>query len=372
MKPSACHADIVGLGEVRPAPAPVSRPAPAAIAQTQWQAYRLEAATEQSLLPAERVKRLGRGQAMAIGAVGRAVQSCAAPPEKSGATAICLGSGWAEEGDEICFLENLVKFGEKGAKPAFFVNSVHNARASQVALNHGFRGENQTFTHDALSFESALWQGARLLCAGRARHAAVVGVDALCEFLEIHGHLLGYLGTSSSPLSPLSGQTMQGSLPGEGAAAFILAPAGSTDRPLARVVGVRARGPLTRAPALDAKAELAFVEQAAADIGVKLADVGLFVLGANGDSALEPIYAAVAEGLRRAAPKAGVGVYRHLTGDYATASALGFALAVRAVHQQSVPAELRLVGDAPGAPLTTALLYHVSRLGHHSVMVVSA
>ena len=374
MTPAACAADIVGAGALRPGSSPVTGPAPAAVAQEQWPAYRLDAATEQSLSPPGQIKRMGRGQAMAIAAVQRAIDNCPAPPARGGETAVSVGTAWAEEGDEITFLETLIKFGEKGAKPAFFVNSVKNALASQLALTFGFQGENQTFTHDALSFESALWQGARLVRAGRARHAVVCGVEALVEFQEIHGHLLGWYGTDPAPLAPLSAEKRaagQGTLPGEGAAAFALTAPGTVAAPLARLVGVRARGPLQRAPVLTAKGELAFVEQTLRDAGTRLDSVGLVLVGANGDPALDEIYTEVARGLRAWAEGLAVGVYRHLTGDFATASALGFELAVRAVASRAVPSEVRVVEGAPRS-IDRALLYHVTSAGYHSAMIVSA
>ena len=179
------------------------------------------------------------------------------------------------------------------------------------------------------------------MAAGRARHAVVCGVEALVEFQEIHGHLLGWYGTDEAQLAPLSRQqrTGGGTLPGEGAAAFVLTAPGATPEPLARLVGVRARGPLRRAPSIDASEELAFINRALRDADTRIENVGLVLLGANGEHALDAIYAEVAAGLRGRAPRLAVGVYRHLTGDYATASALGLELAVRAVAGRAVPRE---------------------------------
>ena len=378
MTPAACTADIVAAGAVWPGPSPVARPAPAAVAQESWSAYRLDASTEQSLALPGRIKRMGRGQEMAILAVQRALDSCAGrtdPPARGGSTAVSVGTAWAEEGDEIIFLEHLIRLGEKAAKPAYFVNSVKNALASQLALTFGFQGENQTFAHDALSFESALWQGARLLSAGRARHAVVCGIEALVEFQEIHGHLLGWYGTDPSPLSPLALERARpGTLPGEGAGAFVLTAPGAVAAPLARLVGVRARGPLRRSPVPSAQSELAFVLQALSDTGTRLDDVGLVLMGANHDAALDAVYAEVARGLRARREDLAIAVYRHLTGDFATASALGFELAVRAVAGRAVPSDVRVLGGTPRAAgsLERVLLYHLTSTGYHSVMIVSA
>ena len=374
MTSPARFAEIVCAAAVRPGVMPVVRQAPAQVAQEKWAAYRLDAATEQSLSPPERIKRMGRGQEMAILAVQRALADATQLPAKGTGTAVSVGTAWAEEGDEIIFLENLVKFGEKGAKPAYFVNSVKNALASQLALTFGFQGENQTFAHDALSFESALWQGAHLVRVGRVRHALVCGVDALVEFQEIHGHLLGWYGSDSAPLAPLAEARPgvgHGTLPGEGSAAFVLCAPGAGANPVARLAFLRARGPARRTAPLHVESELAFLKRCLTDADTRLADVGLLLLGANGDPALDAIYAEVACRLCALAPDLAVGVYRHLTGDFATASALGFELAVRSVAHRRVVDEVRIV-EGTARPVERALLFHVTKAGYHSVMLVAA
>jgi hypothetical protein len=117
--------------------------------------------------------------------------------------------------------------------------------------------------------------------------------------------------------------------------------------------------------------ELEFVAQGLRDAGTRQGDIGLLLVGANGEPGLDGIYAEVARGLRARAPGLAVGVYRHLTGDFAVASALGFELAVRAVASRAVPAEVRVVDGTAGA-VERVLLYHVTNAGYHSTTVVSA
>src|SRR3972149_3046319 len=101
----ACGAEILAMGVLRPEPVPVVRPAPPAIAQAEWPAYRLSPATEKALFPPGRVKRLGRGQAMALHAAELAFESSEVRPARGSTTAVAIGTAWAEEGDEIVFVE---------------------------------------------------------------------------------------------------------------------------------------------------------------------------------------------------------------------------------------------------------------------------
>ena len=380
---STISADILAAATLSPGPRPVSRPAPASVAQGDWTAYRLDEAAEQLINPPDRLKRLGRGQAMAIGTVQRALATCAEIPERGSSTAVAVGSSVCEEGDEIAFLQKIIELGEKAAKPAYFVNSVKNALASQLALTFGWQGENQTFFHGGLSFESALWQGARLLCAGRAHRAVVCGVDSMVELQEMEGHLLGFYRSDVQPLEPLAGFSRSGSnaaagpagtIPGEGGAALVMAARGTVPSAVATLLGVRLGGPVIRSPAPAIDDEVAFVQDAASAMGLELSSVGLVLVGANGDAALDAAYAAVSERLLTLAPKAGLGVYRHQTGDFPVASGLGLALAVRAVSERAIPPELRLVAPPPAANAGggAVLLYHLTAAGYHSVMAVAA
>jgi hypothetical protein len=137
-------------------------------------------------------------------------------------------------------------------------------------------------------------------------------------------------------------------------------------------VSVRARGPLQRTPVLTAHEEIAFIEQALRDAGARLDDVGLVLVGANGDPDLDAIYAEVGRALVARTPSLAVGVYRQLTGDFATASALGLELAVR-VASGVTANEVCVVDGSLGAAgaIRRVLLYHVTTAGYHSAMIVS-
>jgi len=310
-----------------PAPLPEGKP---------WRAHRLEGKPGADLFPKARLRRLGRAQAMALSAVKLCLQTghsqglAAAGDE----VAVCLGTAWAELGVELAFLENMIRRGEKGARPAKFASSVHNALASQVAMGFNFTGENHSFTHDALSFEDALWQGSNLVSQGRARRAVVCGVDALTDFLLLRGRELG---------------EHEHAIPGEGAAAFVLAPEGDATEALARLELVRARGPATP-DVIDVEEQVAFLRQVTDEAGLSPEELSLLT-GAIGNGPLAATYQEVAQ---KFGP-ADAGTYRHHTGDYPTAAALGLARAIKLLSEKKAP----------------VLMYHLNRDGSFSAVIVS-
>ena len=121
---------------------------------------------------------------------------------------IYLGTGLGALDQTAAFVDNMIRRREALPAPAKFVNSVHNAAASQLAISLGWTGPNHTFPHDARSFELALQHAMLALRLGRIDRALVVGVDALDPYFAAVGQQLGWW----------SGDR----LPGEGTAAFVL------------------------------------------------------------------------------------------------------------------------------------------------------
>lgn len=356
-------ADIIGVGTVLPAPEPTLVPARPEVGEGSWPAYRLADKAGSPDFPARRLRRLGRAQAMALSAVKRALGATQPPLEPDLRTCVCVGTGWAEIGDEVLFLTKMIEQGELGASPTKFANSVHNALASQLALEFGWSAENHTFTHSALSFEAALTAAWLLFRTGRAQRVVACGIDSLAEFLEIRGHLLGRMDDGSGPLEPLTGPPRQGTIPGEGGGALILAPPDAASARLARVEAVRARGmvPSTRDLSL-----LDWLRVQAADMELDLSGVDLVLLGANQDVRLEGQYRGVVEGLSARA----FGVYRHRTGDFDTASAVAAVLGVRAIQAGAVPEEVRVVAGDADAEVRRVLLVHQSLEGYRSLVML--
>ena len=138
-------------------------------------------------IPDARLRRLGRAQKLAVIAAERAVRPGADHAKPAGGMAVLVGTGLGELGQTSAFLENLDSKGEAEPKPACFVNSVHNALASQIALLLGCTAENHTFTHGFISFELALWQAMAALRSGRIEAAVVCGADEVSPYLLAAG-----------------------------------------------------------------------------------------------------------------------------------------------------------------------------------------
>ncbi len=365
-------------------------------------------------IPDRRFRRLGRSQKWAMVAARRALDDAGAVAVAPERMAVMAGTGLGALGETADFLLNLVERNESEPKPARFINSVHSSVASQLGIAFGFRGENSTFSQQAISFELALWQAVRILVAGRADGVLVCGVDEMSPYVVAAGRCRGWwrreagLPSDGGPMTPMAkvASTTVGTLPGEGAASFLLRRA--DDLPRAerrpRLATVRV-GPVPQREIirLDPVREVGFIEESMAAAELSVRDVDFFLFGANGDARSAAAYAAVAQALSQQVGRdIAFGTYKQLCGEYCTAPAVGLAVAANIIRDggrvcgaapsTTLSAALSDVERAAGSPSATSsgpsgsgpsgasmphplariAVYHLSDSGYHSLCLVTA
>ncbi len=342
---------IAGVGLMPPATLPRSLALPAGLGAEQA-AFLCPADVGKREIPARKRRRLGRLQRIGL-AAGLAAAPAARPaPER---VAVCVGTGMGAAHETVSFVENMVAEKEKHPQPTRFINSVHNSLAAQLAQLLDLRGENHTFTHNAISFELALDHAALLLATGRAEAVLCCGADSLVSYVAATGRHFDWWTAEARALRPLREAAGAGTLPGEGAAAFWLTRPG--EGPACRV---RAAGPL---PGRFKD----FPQTLQRSLGEAPGAGDFLLLGANGDATLDARYdralaALPGEGW-------GYGVYKQACGEFCTATglALGHALASLAEGAPASPVE---VLRPPSGPLRRVFIVHLSRSANYSVLEV--
>lgn len=354
-------------------------------------AYRCADLPEQEELEPNKRRRMNHLLKMAVIATRRARAASEQPPPPGERTAICLGTGLGCLTDTFDFLSNMVAEKESAPMPAKFIRSVHNAPAAQAAMEIDARGLNSSPTHREITFETALWQAIGELKSDRADRAYAGACDELSPYLVSAGRSLGWWSEDPGPIEPFKprGEPLPTSqlsstigprlgsharpTPGEGAVVVSLsAELGDTVPPhaLARV-GCCALGRWRMDPSgkFDADSESAWIESTLRRNGVSLNEIDLLLTGANGRPELDVMYlrshAALQTRARRPIPLA---TYKQLCGEFASASAVGFALAVGIVGGD-FPWQALCVGREPSAPkpCRTVLLYTLSLGGSRAI-----
>ena len=95
-------------------------------------------------------------------------------------------------------------------------------------------------------------------------------------------------------------------------------------------------------------------------------DIDLLILGNNGDVNFDTYYSLLCETLFKTTPKAH---YKHLSGEFDTASAFGFWLAAKIIKTQTVP-EVVKSNSFKCADVKTILIYNQYRGENHSLVLL--
>jgi len=260
-----------------------------------------------SLTPNQR-RRLGHLHQMAVLAA-RASHT----PVADQRVAVALGTGFGCLAEGAAFIENYVAKDEAEPMPSRFPGSVHNAPAGQIAMDLGSRGLNSAPTAGAITFECALWQAWRQLDAGEADVALAGATDELQNYPLAIGKRWGIW----------TDQTV----PGEGAVVARLASGEASSPALARVTALRLGR--YRRP-FDAARETAWISKT-----VALSSIGILLSGGHGLPVLEPLYESMAQEIsRRAGRTIEHQTYKQLCGEFHSASAFGFSVAVRLARER--------------------------------------
>jgi hypothetical protein len=251
-----------------------------------------------ALLSPNQRRRLGRLIQMALIAARRCHN-----PEPGKRIAVAIGTGLGCLEDAEAFIENLIAKEEREPMPARFPNSVHNALASQVAIDQKATGLNSAPTMGEISFECGLWQVLNQLAIGEADLVLAGAADELNDYTLTMGKVL----------------------PGEGAMVASLARTDSKGEKLGTIATVRLGR--YRRP-YNPEAELDWIASA-----VDLQTIDVLLTGAHGAIALEPAYQ---QFLTAAIKSCGSGAYQEMykdrCGEYHSASGFGFARAVDLVQ----------------------------------------
>jgi len=342
-------------------------------------AYRCGDLGANEAIPAAKRRRLGHLQLMTL----LAAKGClpGGLPASLSPERVCaaIGTGLGCLADTAAFTENLLLNEERAPLAGRFANSVHNACASQLAIEFNLRGLNSTPTQHEISFEIALWHCAHELRQGRADFALAGAADEFSPYLQALGERWGWWDEQTPPLRPFADELSerQRPLPGEGAAVFTLARADRATRPLARLAGVHFGRFAPQAggrPA--AQSEAAWIRAALERDGVSFASVDLLLTGANGWGHWDDAYREVAAMLGESRGQAlSCGAYKQACGEHHSASAFGFLVALGLVCGEIDPALCRagLPGPAgPARPPRTVLLYTLGLEGSHALCCLCA
>ena len=273
--------------------------------------------------------------------------------------AIIVGTGLGCIGDSERFVSDIIKNDEQFLTPTRFIQSSHNTVAGQIALGLGCKGHNFTFVHSAVSFESSLIDAKMMIQNNEADTVLVGGVDELVEHHVTTHRLIGHIKKEPVASKDLLQSNSEGMVMGEGSHFFVLSKEKSNSC-YAELLAVKTFNTLAKEQ-VESKI-ITFLESN--KMNVK--DIDVVILGNNGDVNYDHYYEQLSNSLLTNTPQA---YYKHLSGEYDTATGFAFWLANKILKTQTVPDSVQLNTIKP-AKLQTILVYNQYRGENHSLTLI--
>ncbi|MFN8277979.1 MAG: beta-ketoacyl synthase chain length factor [Chitinophagales bacterium] len=263
--------------------------------------------------------------------------------------AIITSSGYGCISDTSKFLIEILGNKEKQLTPTFFMQSTYNAVGGTIAMEFGCNNYNTTYVHRGFAFENAL-DDAMMQIENQTNKRILLGAFdetnseqfVIAQRTGLHKRKL----INNLQLFKSDGQ---GTFQGEGMAFFVLG-AACTASSYARVRGQRTvYAPKSSEPIKAAILDLLKEHQLRTD------DIDVVVNGSGGDDEKDQLLNQPVLQLFKGKDV----FYKHLTGDFCTASAIGLWIGAQLIKTQKIPQALLQ------HPVEASNIRHVLLLNHH-------
>ena len=273
--------------------------------------------------------------------------------------AIITGTGMGCVRDSEKFVSAIIDNNEEYLTPTSFIQSTHNTVAGQIALGLECKGYNFTYVHSGVSFESALLDASLQLENNEANSILVGGVDELGDHtVKIH-RLINHIKPDPVTINTVFSSETEGAVFSEGANFFVLSNQ-ITKNCAAEVISVETYNTIRNENL--AEVAVAFLK----NLKLEVSDVDVVLLGNNGDVTFDAYFEILSNGIF--ADKTQVH-YKHLCGEYNTASSFGFWVASKILKRQHIP-EILKANKIETPKLEYILLYNQYRGENHSFILL--
>jgi len=274
--------------------------------------------------------------------------------------AIITGTGLGSVEDTEKILNSISK-GEQLLNPTPFIQSTYNTISSQIAISLKCHNYNSTYVHRTFSFESGLLDGIMQLNEKTADHVLVGGIDEMTmNHLNIIRRLGHFKMMPSHNLDLLKYES-PGAIAGEGSGYYLLS-SEKSERTYAKIKGV---GTFYKpdGPEGIKNRVIAFLSS----LNLNIEDVDIFLTGLNGDKESDNLYYQLSEDLFPDKPLA---YFKHLCGEYHTATSFALWVAANCIKRQHYPDVLKVNDKTPGQ-IKNILIYNQYNGVNHSLISVS-
>lgn len=266
------------------------------------------------------------------------------------------GLGCVEESEK--FLHAMVDTEEGMVPPTAFIHS-HNTIGAHIALNFESKGYNVLFAHKTVSFEAALIDSILHFNDSEASDILVGGFDEITsENYQLKKSIAQFKEIQCTNLDIKTSKT-KGSIPGEGVSFFLL-----SDHPAPADYAILQSVNILSSCRSDDGIKV-WLKRILSQFSLDFDAIDLILTGLNGDIENDDIYKRL---LASCFKKSVHGYYKHLCGEYDTASSFGLWFACKAVRNDYIPAHSKL--NLISRPLNHVLIYNQDKMKNHSMILL--
>jgi 3-oxoacyl-(acyl-carrier-protein) synthase len=304
-------------------------------------------------IPEKTLRRMGKAVRLGVGAALGVIKTAGNPD------AIIIGTANGGMEDCIKFLNQIIEYDEGILTPTNFVQSTANAVAGQVGMSLRNKGYNITHVHRGHSFESAMLDAAMHLAERKNDSILLGAVDEISAYNYNIDELAGWFKQDTISGADIYSTGGPGSFAGEGAAMFFI----SNENKQGAVKLLALETVTTEDPVTVNKKFKNFLK----DNGVEANPPDLYLSGENGDNRLLHFYTDCEMSLPASTP---VARFKHVTGEFATASAIALWLACFILRNQFVPSHM-WKSKSENTGYKKVLIYNNHKGLQHSFIICS-
>jgi hypothetical protein len=305
-------------------------------------------------IPPGVLRRMGKAVRIGVGAALPLLQNNTLPD------GIIMGTTNCGKDDCIKFLYQIIEYDEGMLTPLNFVQSTPNALAGQLGLltkNHGY---NITHLQYGLAFEFAMIDADMMLHENPVNSYLLGAVDDISTHNYYFEDKAGWYKKEEVSNKIVYETNSPGSLAGEAAAMFIV-----NGKKTGSVANVRAVETLHHEDESILKEKLQTFLEKYLPAGEK---IDLLLTGENGDNRLLKYYSSCESALNGDVT---VARFKHMSGEYPTATAMGLWLCCEILQNQHIPAHMIKKMTAAKTRYKNILIYNNYKGFQHSLILVS-
>lgn len=272
--------------------------------------------------------------------------------------AIIVGTGMGCSQDSEKFLKNVIDNHEEFLTPTFFIQSTHNTVSGQIALGLQCHGYNFTYVNTSSSLEFSLLDAQLQIKDGEAENILVGSTDEQTDrTMELYCLNNTIKKESDLPADYLY-STTNGVIWGEGASFFVVGK-DKTETTYAKLTDIKISNKLELNETSD------FIQEFLTKNNLSATDIDAVILGFSSDADSDVYYTKAMNLL----PGSALLYYKHLSGEFNTASGFSTFMACHILKEQKIP-EVMMINAEKKEEVKNVLLYNHLAGSDHSLVLL--